>query len=273
MKRTSFYKVALMLAVWLIPACASSQKDNWTITDDNATEVIPKDASIILRNFDRVENTVAVDIEYQQGENYSVDITGDKELTNNLQAYVTTDRTLVLKKKNNKKEWQGKVTMMITAPQIKAIKNSGILFFTAKNMSPTTMDIENQGSLKLDITKLTCSNFNFKNSGVSTVTTDVSAKESISITNGGSCKYNGNTAATKLSLKNTGMFTSDMKFEGENAWVYNTGSGRMKLHCDCQMLEAKNTGIATITFSGTADNTEIKSTGVSVIDCSHLNRF
>ena len=273
MKRTSFYKAAFMLAVWLIPACASSQKDNWTITDDNATEVIPKDASANLRNFDRVENTVAVDIVYQQGDYYSVDITGDNELTNDLQAYVTTDRTLVLKRKNSKKGWQGKVTMKITAPQIKAIKNSGVLFFTAKNMSPTTMDIENQGSLKLDIAKLTCSNFNFKNSGVSTFTADVSAKESISITNGGSCKYNGKTDATKLSLKNTGMFTDDMKFEGENAWVYNTGSGRMKLHCDCQMLEAKNTGIATITFSGTADNTEIKSTGVSKIDCSGLNKF
>ena len=270
MKRISFYTATLALAISLIPLGANSKKDNREITYNSETEVIPKDASTILRNFDRVENTVAVDIVYQQGDNYSVDITGDKELTNDLQAYVTTDRTLVLKKK---KGWQGKVTMMITAPQIKAIKNSGVLFFTAKNMSPTTMDIENQGSLKLDITKLTCSNFNFKNSGVSTFTADVSAKESISITNGGSCKYNGNTAAAKLSLKNTGMFTSDMKFEGENAWVYNTGSGRMKLHCDCQMLEAKNTGVATITFSGTADNTEIKSTGVSVIDCSHLNRF
>lgn len=273
MKRISFYTATLALAISVIPLGANSKKDNREITYNSGTEVIPKDASTILRNFDRVENTVAVDIVYQQGDDYSVDITGDKELTNELQTYVTTDRTLVLKKKNSKKGWQGKVTMKITAPQINSIKNSGVLFFTAKNMSPTTMDIDNRGSLVLKTTRLTCKSFNFKNSGVSTFTADVSAKESISITNGGSCKYNGNTDATKLSLKNTGMFTGDMKFEGENAWVYNTGSGRMKLHCDCQMLEAKNTGIATITFSGTADNTEIKSTGVSKIDCSGLNKF
>lgn len=273
MKRISFYTATLALAISVIPLGANSKKGNREITYNSETEVIPKDASTILRNFDRVENTVAVDIEYQQGGDYSVDITGDKELTNELQTYVTTDRTLVLKKKNSKKGWQGKVTMIITAPQINSIKNFGVLFFAAKSLSVDNMSIYNRGSLKTDVTSMKCRAICIENSGVFTQSGNLTAKETLTIENKGSLNFSGEIDAKAFTLKNSGVLKGKMKYKGEDATIYNKGSGRIEFDCDCRKLWCHNSGVATITLSGTADETEVKSTGVSKIDCTRLNRF
>ena len=273
MKRTFFYTAALALAISLIPLGANSKKGNREITYNSETEVIPKDASTILRDFDKVENNVAVDIEYQQGDDYSVDITGDKELTNNLQAYVTPDRTLVLKKKNSKKGWQAKLTVRITAPQINRIKNNGVLFFAAKSLSADNMSIDNRGSLKTDVTSMKCRTICIENSGVLTQSGNLTAKETLTIENKGSQNFSGEIEAKELTLKNRGVLKGKMKYRGEGVTIYNNGSGRIEFDCDCKKLWCHNSGIATITLSGTADETEVKTTGVSKIDCSGLNKF
>lgn len=273
MKRKSFNLAAAILAIAIIPSCASSKKDNWEINYSGDYMIDTTGVSFNLRDFDAVQNDIAADIVYTQGGSYDVSITGNEQYTSDLVAYVTPERVLVLKKKESSRGWQGKLTVRITAPQINRIKNNGVLFFAAKSLSVDKMTIDNRGSLKTDVTSMKCRAICIENSGVFTQSGNLTAKETLTIENKGSLNFSGEIDAKAFTLKNSGVLKGKMKYRGEGATIDNKGSGRIEFDCDCRKLWCHNSGVATITLSGTADETEVKSTGVSKIDCTRLNRF
>ena len=79
--------------------------------------------------------------------------------------------------------------------------------------------------------------------------------------------------AHDFSMSNSGSATGSILFKGGAATFRNSGHGNLNVDCDCTDLNATTSGSFSMTIKGTADNTSIKSSGVSHIDAKGLNNF
>ena len=79
--------------------------------------------------------------------------------------------------------------------------------------------------------------------------------------------------AQTLDFENNGKSTLEADYKGGKATVSNCGDSKLSLRVDCETLNANNSGLSEMTFSGTADNVRIDGAGRSKVNVSQLNNF
>lgn len=264
-----------------------------------------------LRDFTGIRNSVGVKIEFRQGRDYSIRATGAENLMGQLDVKVENG-TLVLGSKKKNLKWNGIVEIAITAPMLNALKNSGSLVFSTEGLTSEAFTLSNSGYMSITAATIGCTSFSANNSGSAKMHFNVSSTGDVSMKNSGACRFERDVVkGTSFRLQNSGQgtFKSDVKaancdlknsgasvinlsvvssvfnmsnsgsckgnlaLEGGAATFKNSGVGTLDVKCDCTEINAKTSGQFVMTISGTADKTEISSSGISKINTKGLNKF
>lgn len=321
--KTKKHLFTLLAAMMLLPTACSSESIKQEI--DNGIDYLQsmkdieepgEEGKVItktyqLKDFDRIDASFAFDIDYTQGEDYLVKMTGTETLLDRIEVTVEGG-TLIMKNKKHNRRTNGKIHVVLTAPRLNSIDNSGALTFRTQNLNADNFSISNSGALKWISGNVDCTTLNIHNSGASnikgnfraagnadvsnsgqmTLVGNVTSKKLLTYENSGADKHEGNLQSGEMTMKNSGASewntkvttdnltikssgatTATMTFKGGALTMTNSGSGKMNIHCDCKRLFVKNSGVSNIKFTGTADDAELKSSGIAKINSEELNRY
>lgn len=243
------------------------------------------------KGFTGVHNSGNVDVIYTAGKEYSVTVEerGTARSTVRLE-----EGTITVSSPASGGDAEGKcvTTLRITAPALEtlenygnmqltcggkqpgvlAIENYGNMSFAADSLSADSMTLENNGNIKAKVTEPGVRGLGVENNGSMKLETVVKINTLV-IENNGMLDGRLTAEAQTLELGNNGLCTLEAVYKGGKATVRNCGDSKLSLDVDCTTLNAANSGLSEMTFSGTADNVRIDGTGRSKVNVSQLNNF
>lgn len=275
------------------------------------SEIIKKTLS--LKNFHGINVISAAQVYYKQGSEYKVVFEGRNCDWKNLDFKVSDGTLVVSHSKNSNWRRVGTLNckLYITAPRIDRIVCSGSFSFRAESLKTKNLTVSNSGALRLYIDHLkvgTCniSNsgalknngtidagmFTLTNSGAYTSDARMNISGDMNVNNSGADNINSDIVARNVYWKCYGADNSIInfdagrlyltidgsgklngKFKGDDMYVKCDGSAKIDFDVNCSSVTASVEGNGHITLSGTADKTDIGSSGISQIDTSRLNDF
>lgn len=192
-----------------------------------------------LKNFSSIKCSGIAKIIYTQGNKYEVKVKATKSFIDNLTIKVENGALIIDLKKGDKTNLSGKnfienFEINVSSPTLKSVSIGGVVKFKSESIKGDSFELNVSGVAKVDCPSLDFANFVSKVSGAGYV---------------------------------------NVVFKGESAYISNSGASRYTLNVDCKELTVKNSGAGSMKISGTADKTDINSSGVSDINISELNKF
>ncbi len=224
------------------------------------------------KGFTGVHNSGNVDVIYTAGKEYSVTVEerGTARSTVRLE-----EGTITVSSPASGGDAEGKcvTTLRITAPALETLENYGNMQLTCGGNQPGTLAIENYGNMSFAVDSLSADRVLLENSG--NIKADVSKLHvrGFVVENNGMLDGRITAEAQTLELGNNGLCTLEADYKGGKATVRNCGDSKLSLRVDCETLNANNSGLSEMTFSGTADNVRIDGAGRSKVNVSQLNNF
>ena len=224
------------------------------------------------KGFTGVHNSGNVDVIYTAGKEYSVTVEerGTARSTVRLE-----EGTITVSSPASGGDAEGKcvTTLRITAPALETLENYGNMQLTCGGNQPGTLEIENYGNMSFAADSLSADRVLLENSG--NIKADVSKLHvrGFVVENNGMLDGRITAEAQTLDFENNGKSTLEADYKGGKATVRNCGDSKLSLRVDCETLNANNSGLSEMTFSGTADNVRIDGAGRSKVNVSQLNNF
>ena len=224
------------------------------------------------KGFTGVHNSGNVDVIYTAGKEYSVTVEerGTARSTVRLE-----EGTITVSSPASGGDAEGKcvTTLRITAPALETLENYGNMQLTCGGNQPGTLAIENYGNMSFAADSLSADRVLLENSG--NIKADVSKLHvrGFVVENNGMLDGRITAEARTLDFENNGKSTLEADYKGGKATVRNCGDSKLSLRVDCETLNANNSGLSEMTFSGTADNVRIDGAGRSKVNVSQLNNF
>lgn len=296
-------KFIRLIAIALLIICVSACRAQKSSIQHIDAEV----QTISLPAFDAIQNQSAVRLHITQGNRQSVQVKQAQAWRLKLSV---SRNTLILETQGHPNQ-QKSAEVWITIPSLKAISNDEALNVDISNFKSKELRINNGGALTLNAGKIDLGTFKFKNEGA--ITSEISMVcDEVHIDNYGSLKtqftvtdnnifnlnnegcINGNinVSGNTIKIDNDGAMNGDMNLNATTLTIDNDGSGKQEiaftgnvmdlkndgavnvgLTVDCKTLKAKSSGVSCLVISGSADDTQIKSEGVSKIDSIKLNKM
>lgn len=224
------------------------------------------------KGFTGVHNSGNVDVIYTAGKEYSVTV----EERGTARSTVRLDgKTITVSSPWSGGDAEGKcvTTLRITAPALETLENYGNMQLTCGGNQPGTLAIENYGNMSFAVDSLSADRVLLENSG--NIKADVSKLHvrGFVVENNGMLDGRLTAEAQTLELGNNGLCTLEAVYKGGKATITNRGNSKLSLRVDCETLNANNSGLSEMTFSGTADNVRIDGAGRSKVNVSQLNNF
>ncbi len=244
------------------------------------------------KGFTGVHNSGNVDVIYTAGKEYSVTVEerGTARSTVRLE-----EGTITVSSPASGGDAEGKcvTTLRITAPALETLENYGNMQLTCGGNQPGTLEIENYGNMQLTCGGNQSGTLAIENYGNMSFAVDSLSADRVLLENSGNIKAdvsklhvrgfvvenNGmldgriTAEAQTLDFENNGKSTLEADYKGGKATVRNCGDSKLSLRVDCETLNANNSGLSEMTFSGTADNVRIDGAGRSKVNVSQLNNF
>ena len=244
------------------------------------------------KGFTGVHNSGNVDVIYTAGKEYSVTVEerGTARSTVRLE-----EGTITVSSPASGGDAEGKcvTTLRITAPALETLENYGNMQLTCGGNQPGTLEIENYGNMQLTCGGNQPGTLEIENYGNMSFAVDSLSADRVLLENSGNIKAdvsklhvrgfvvenNGmldgriTAEARTLDFENNGTSTLEADYKGGKATVRNCGDSKLSLRVDCETLNANNSGLSEMTFSGTADNVRIDGAGRSKVNVSQLNNF
>ena len=244
------------------------------------------------KGFTGVHNSGNVDVIYTAGKEYSVTVEerGTARSTVRLE-----EGTITVSSPASGGDAEGKcvTTLRITAPALETLENYGNMQLTCGGNQPGTLEIENYGNMQLTCGGNQSGTLAIENYGNMSFAVDSLSADRVLLENSGNIKAdvsklhvrgfvvenNGmldgriTAEARTLDFENNGKSTLEADYKGGKATVRNCGDSKLLLRVDCETLNANNSGLSEMTFSGTADNVRIDGAGRSKVNVSQLNNF
>ena len=244
------------------------------------------------KGFTGVHNSGNVDVIYTAGKEYSVTVEerGTARSTVRLE-----EGTITVSSPASGGDAEGKcvTTLRITAPALETLENYGNMQLTCGGNQPGTLEIENYGNMQLTCGGNQLGTLAIENYGNMSFAVDSLSADRVLLENSGNIKAdvsklhvrgfvvenNGmldgliTAEARTLDFENNGPSTLEADYKGGKATVRNCGDSKLSLRVDCETLNANNSGLSEMTFSGTADNVRIDGAGRSKVNVSQLNNF
>src|SRR5574344_1470150 len=206
---------------------------------NNMNDFMDNGLNYDLKNFTSIKCSGIAKIIYTQEDKYEVKVKATKSFLDNLIIKVDNGILIIDLKKGDKSNLSGKnfienLEINISSPTLKSVSLGGVVKFSTKSIKGDSFELNVSGVGKVDCPSLDFAKFVSKVSGAGSLNV--------------ACK-------------------------GESAYISNSGASRYTLNVDCKELTVKNSGAGSMKISGTADKTDINSTGVSDINISELNKF
>ena len=244
------------------------------------------------KGFTGVQNSGNVDVIYTAGKEYSVTVEerGTARSTVRLE-----EGTITVSSPASGGDAEGKcvTTLRITAPALETLENYGNMQLTCGGNQPGTLEIENYGNMQLTCGGNQLGTLAIENYGNMSFAVDSLSADRVLLENSGNIKAdvsklhvrgfvvenNGmldgriTAEARTLDFENNGTSTLEADYKGGKVTVRNCGDSKLSLRVDCETLNANNSGLSEMTFSGTADNVRIDGAGRSKVNVSQLNNF
>ena len=244
------------------------------------------------KGFTGVHNSGNVDVIYTAGKEYSVTVEerGTARSTVRLE-----EGTITVSSPASGGDAEGKcvTTLRITAPALETLENYGNMQLKCGGNQPGTLEIENYGNMQLTCGGNQPGTLAIENYGNMSFAADSLSADRVLLENSGNIKAdvsklhvrgfvvenNGmldgriTAEARTLDFENNGTSTLEADYKGGKATVRNCGDSKLSLRVDCETLNANNSGLSEMTFSGTADNVRIDGAGRSKVNVSQLNNF
>lgn len=244
------------------------------------------------KGFTGVHNSGNVDVIYTAGKEYSVTVEerGTARSTVRLE-----EGTITVSSPASGGDAEGKcvTTLRITAPALETLENYGNMQLMCGGNQPGTLEIENYGNMQLTCGGNQPGTLAIENYGNMSFAVDSLSADRVLLENSGNIKAdvsklhvrgfvvenNGmldgriTAEARTLDFENNGKSTLEADYKGGKATVRNCGDSKLSLRVDCETLNANNSGLSEMTFSGTADNVRIDGAGRSKVNVSQLNNF
>lgn len=208
--------------------------------------------SLSLGSFTGIKCYGSASVRFTQGKTCAVEVKGTEAEIATKEVKVDNG-FLVIRNKKQVQRGNEHFEVLVTAPSLTSLYVAGVCTFVSEAITTPRLDVEITGVGAIKMGRVQCDDTHLNVSGVSTLNADVTGKK-LNIDSNGACKV-------------------DLSFKGTQATINNSGTGAVKLHTDCEKLTAHNSGTGSIKLTGTADNTEIKASGVSQIDTSELNNY
>ena len=244
------------------------------------------------KGFTGVHNSGNVDVIYTAGKEYSVTVEerGTARSTVRLE-----EGTITVSSPASGGDAEGKcvTTLRITAPALETLENYGNMQLTCGGNQPGTLEIENYGNMQLTCGGNQPGILAIENYGNMSFAVDSLSADRVLLENSGNIKAdvsklhvrgfvvenNGmldgriTAEAQTLELGNNGLCTLEAVYKGGKATITNRGNSKLSLDVDCTTLNAANSGLSEMAFSGTADSVRIDGAGRSKVNVSQLNNF
>ena len=244
------------------------------------------------KGFTGVHNSGNVDLIYTAGKEYSVTVEerGTARSTVRLE-----EGTITVSSPASGGDAEGKcvTTLRITAPALETLENYGNMQLTCGGNQPGTLEIENYGNMQLTCGGNQLGTLAIENYGNMSFAVDSLSADRVLLENSGNIKADVSklhvrgfvvendgmldgritAEARTLDFENNGTSTLEADYKGGKATVRNCGDSKLSLRVDCETLNANNSGLSEMTFSGTADNVRIDGAGRSKVNVSQLNNF
>ena len=224
------------------------------------------------KGFTGVHNSGNVDVIYTAGKEYSVTVEerGTARSTVRLE-----EGTITVSSPASGGDAEGKcvTTLRITAPALETLENYGNMQLTCGGNQPGTLAIENYGNMPFAVDSLSADRVLLENSGNIKAAVSKLHVRGFVVENNGMLDGRITAEARTLDFENNGKSTLEADYKGGKATVRNCGDSKLSLRVDCETLNANNSGLSEMTFSGTADNVRIDGAGRSKVNVSQLNNF
>lgn len=215
----------------------------------------------------------AVNIEYTQGDSYSIKAEGTEKQIERLIVEVSNGVLKISHQKDKKNNGENKsVKFYITCPKMESITNNGVLRFEADKLKADDFKLKGKGVSNFHINHMKLRDATFEYSGVTNFEMEIEAK-SLTLQDNGVTNGDIKIKADLLSIQSSGVNNLSFNFKGKEVKVNKSGTGTIELEVDCEHLEARNSGVGKLSISGTADDTKIENSGVTKIDVKKLNQF
>ena len=196
-------------------SCKKTIGEGATVTEQRSTG-----------NFTGIELSIPATVNFSQAPNYKVEISGQQNVLNIIETYVSGSR-LVIKIKNKKKLGRhDAITATITAPALNSLRVAGSgNLNTSGSLSPTLMnlDISGSGNITMDNLATNMLDANISGSGNITIATGTATKEKLQISGSGNMELQ-NIVANKVTTTTSG--SGEMRVHAvQNLAVTISGSG------------------------------------------------
>lgn len=285
MKRNLFIIISLVCGITFASCKDFQEVSNYykgarkgmtnTVTKDKRQSKDNVRETLKLSNFNGIDVSDVIIVNYKQGNKYDVEIVGTRERIDRLDIYVDKGilhivaKHNLINKTNNDNE---KPVINITSPHLKMIDISGVCDFNAGDFNSDNFKLDCSGVSNFNVGNIKCKTFDLDTSGVGNIKCNVEAKD-VKLDCSGVNSSQMNINADRLTLDMSGSGKMNAKFKGKYVNIDVSGVGNININVDCEKLEAQSSGVSKCKISGTADKTTIDSSGVSKIDTKELNNF
>lgn len=271
MNRTFLLTSAIAVLSTVMATGCKSNEHSETATDLTA-EVAKLEENDITRNYDftgfnGITADGAVTIRFTQGSDYNVKITCNKDILSRI----------TIKKSGNTLNIHTKGSTTITTTDLKDLINDKTgnkypvptVYITA----PKLETVHLMGATSIKGETLKASGFSAVIDGAAKLELDTIKSKTINIINNGAGYFNAFIEADNAEIDNNGAGRANIKYKGESLKLSNNGAANLKADVDCKSVKSANNGAGKIKLSGTADKTDIVTSGVAKTDVEELNKL
>lgn len=238
--KLSQYLFPAVLAVLSLVACGTTAKGMAEVEESVFSGKSVNGAgdglvtrTLSLKGFHGLKLEDNVDVNYTQGDNYKVTVTGDDRLLAGASVKVEDGLLVVGWHRDGSAGTggnAGRIRLAVTAPSIDRIENNGICTFSTGRMSVRGyMDIRNSGKMIFRSEKLGCAVYNLYNSGVLQCEGDLSVRK-FNMENGGSLIMTAVTLDSDgiVNIDNNGVLAFNV--DGVSCSVFHSGNSGSFTH-------------------------------------------
>ncbi len=222
------------------------------------SEKTPTGDSIVkefnLKNFSQLEVVGIGNVYFIQGNDYKVKATGSPELMKDIDISVDKDELKVKRKKStNNNVYNHFLNLYITAPDLRSIELSGATRFKSSQINVRYFEMEFSGAAECSIGKLKAQYVEGDFCGAANINIDVESQ--------------------KFDMECSGASKGKVNFKGDAINIDVSGASNMTFNVNCRSLTSDNSGASNVIFTGTADKTDIETSGISRTNTKNLNKF
>ncbi|GAB6976701.1 hypothetical protein JCM15124A_16080 [Prevotella falsenii] len=245
-------------------SCATKSKETCNaVTITASTTIITQ--SYNMKGFSGIDIGMVGNVEYVQGDRYSVSITAPGDIISNTEVCNKSGLLSIQWKKGtkhkDKDECKKTPIIRITSPRMDIINMYGVNVFKAKNIKGGDMKIDLSGVNSLYIDNLSSKSLTMNMSGVVDGKININAKK-VKFDGTGVIDIKSSVCSDDFKIVHSGSGEYKVTFSGKQGRIDNTGNGEININATkTDLLDIVNSGLGEFKIDFKGREVKINNTG------------